>query len=59
MASAVGSAVLQSMQMAGNNQGQESGDIILQIDGITVGRILGPIMDREKERIGEPVIKPI
>lgn len=59
MASAVGSAVLQSMQMAGNNQGQESGDIILQIDGITVGRILGPIIDREKERIGEPVIKPI
>lgn len=59
MASAVGSAVLQSMQMVGNNQGQESGDIILQIDGITVGRILGPIMDREKERIGEPVIKPI
>lgn len=59
MASAVGSAVLQSMQMVGNHQGQESGDIILQIDGITVGRILGPIMDREKERIGEPVINPI
>lgn len=59
VASAVGSAVLQSMQMAGNNQGQESGDIILQIDGITVGRILGPIIDREKERIGEPVVKSI
>ena len=59
IANAVGNAVLGAMQMSSNQSNQEQGDIILQIDGITVGRVLGPILDNERGRTGDPVIQPI
>ncbi len=60
IASAVGSAVMAAMQLGNVGQSsKESGDIILQIDGVTIGRILGPIIDKEKGRIGSTIIQPI
>lgn len=62
LASALGNAVMSAMQM-GNGGGsgiESSGDIILQIDGTILGRILGPILDKEKQRIGNnAIIQPI
>lgn len=60
IASAVGSAVMAAMQMGNTGQSsKEDGDIILQIDGTTIGRILSPIIDKEKGRMGNVIIQPI
>ncbi|MPN26591.1 hypothetical protein SDC9_174016 [bioreactor metagenome] len=60
LASVLISALMGAMQLSNSGQTSgESGDIILQIDGVTIGRILGPILDKEKGRIGDPVIQPI
>lgn len=60
LASVLISALMGAMQLNNSSQTSgESGDIILQIDGVTIGRILGPILDREKGRIGDSIIQPI
>lgn len=63
LASALGNAVMSAMQMGSGGGGSgidSNGDVILQIDGATLGRILGPILDKEKQRIGNNVvIQPI
>jgi phage-related minor tail protein len=60
LASALGNAVMAAMQMGNISQSSgEGGDTILQIDGMTIGRILGPILDKEKGRIGNTIIQPI
>ncbi|MBU5439503.1 hypothetical protein KQI42_15920 [Tissierella sp. MSJ-40] len=59
MASAVGSAVLQSMQMAGSSQSQGDTTVEFNIDGATFARVVIPYLDSEKGRIGDPIIQPI
>lgn len=54
IASSVGTAVMSAMQFG--KQSTKQGDLILQIDGITLGRIIGPLMDEEKQRIGSNLI---
>ncbi|GEM_PF-1170227 len=58
LASALGNAVMAAMQVSssGGSGIESSGEMILQIDGTTLGRILGPILDKEKQRIGNNVI---
>lgn len=59
MASAVGSAVLQSMQMVGSNQNQGDTIVEFNIDGATFARLIIPYIDKEKGRTGETIIQPI
>jgi len=46
-------SVVQAMQLGGGNQ--NSGDIILNIDGRTFARIVKPFMDREENRVGSDI----
>lgn len=55
LASALGSAVMSAMQFSSGGS-SEGGDTILQIDGQTIGRILGPLLDNEKQRVGGSLI---
>jgi phage-related protein len=53
-------SVIQAMQLGGGNNGQNSGDIVLNIDGRSFARIVKPYMDKEKGRVGSDVrIRPI
>ena len=49
--SAVGTAVMSAMQFS-NNSNNTGGDIVLNIDGRTFGRIIKPFIDQENKRIG-------
>jgi hypothetical protein len=51
IASAVGNAVMAANQMAGNMQGQ-GGDIVINVDGVTIARVTYPYYQREQQRIG-------
>lgn len=55
IASAVGTAVMSAVQFANNSENQQ-GDIILQIDGTTLARVLNPYMTKENKRIGSTMI---
>lgn len=58
--SAVGTTFLSVMQVTGGNQGNNSGDIVIQIDGTTLARILTPYLNREQQRIGtSAILQPI
>lgn len=52
--SAVGTAFMAAMQF--NNNGKE-GDIILNLDGTEIGRIINPYLERESSRRGNVAIK--
>ncbi len=54
IASAVGTAVMSAMQFSDGNK--QSGDIILQIDGTTLARVIGPYNTKETVRIGGSLI---
>ena len=53
IASAVGTAILNAMQFS---ETDKSGDIILQIDGTTLARIMNPYNSKETARIGPAMI---
>jgi hypothetical protein len=53
IASAVGTAVSQAMQMGG---GSNSGPVNLIIDGTTIARAIGPYLNKENNRIGGSMI---
>lgn len=55
LAGALGTAVMSAMQFNGSSS-KPTGDIILQLDGTTLGRVMGPIMDGEQQRIGNGLI---
>lgn len=59
LASALGTAVLQSMQVANStNSPSKSGDIVLQVDGTTLARVILPKIDKELQRMGKtPLIQ--
>lgn len=59
MASAVGSAVLQSMQMAGTaDSGESYREVIIELDGTRVGRAMLPKLNEESERLGyKPILE--
>lgn len=62
LASAVGTAVLTAMQMNSNNKSQGTGgtvEAVLAVDGVKLGRVLIPIIDDQRKRIGGTVIQPI
>lgn len=55
LASALGSAVLAAMQFV-NKGNTQNGNIIIQLDGTTLARILNPYAEKESSRIGSPMI---
>lgn len=61
LASALGSAVMAAMQMGGASQqtNGDGGDVILNIDGTTLARVLNPYLGQENQRIGSTIIQPI
>jgi len=64
LASAVGSAVLSAMQVSNfnsqNSEISEDKEIIVQIDGTKVARVLLPKIDKELQRMGaETIIQPV
>ncbi|MFS8540751.1 MAG: hypothetical protein LOD89_01495 [Tissierellales bacterium] len=60
LASAVGTAVLNTMQIAlSNYPTNQGGDIVIKIDGATVARIINPYLNREQSRIGGTIITAI
>ncbi len=52
--SAVGTAIMASNQFDTSNN--DNSPIILQIDGTTFARIIGPYVDKESERIGDSLV---
>ncbi|MCY9706719.1 hypothetical protein M5X05_21365 [Paenibacillus alvei] len=61
LASALGSAVMAAMQISGGGQQTQSGggDIVLQLDGTTIARVLNPYLSQEQGRIGSTIIQPL
>lgn len=59
LASAVGSAVLNAMQINNNNDSNLDGGLVLNIDGTEVARIVKPFLDQENNRLGDIITKPI
>ncbi|MCY9513319.1 phage tail protein [Paenibacillus apiarius] len=62
LASALGSAVMAAMQMSGGGQSQApsgGGDVILQLDGTTLARMINPYLTQEQGRIGGTIIQPL
>lgn len=60
LASALGTAVMAAMQMGSSqNSNGEGGDVVLNIDGTTLARILAPYLAREDQRVGSTIIQPI
>ncbi|MCG7406785.1 hypothetical protein MH117_05085 [Paenibacillus sp. ACRRX] len=58
LAGALGSAVLAAMQVGGSNRSnQNMGDVVLQVDGTTIARVLRPYMQQEDQRIGNTIIQ--
>lgn len=57
LASALGTAVLQAMQINNSmNSSTQSKDIVIQIDGTTLARVMLPKIDRELQRMGRPAL---
>lgn len=54
MASVVGNAVMQAMQLGGGNNNRP---VNLIIDGATIARAIGPYLDKENNRIGGTMIR--
>lgn len=54
-----GSAMLAVMQLIQGNTSNQGGDIVIQVDGVTLARIINPYLARENQRIGPAIIKPI
>lgn len=51
------SAVSSAMSVSGSNSGQ-SGEVVLEIDGTKLGRILLPKMNNESKRLGyKPILE--
>lgn len=60
LASALGTAVMAAMQMgSGQNYNGDAGDVVLNIDGTTLARILSPYLAKEGQRVGSTIIQPI
>lgn len=57
LAGALGSAVMAAMQMSGNSSTPTGGgDIVVQIDGTTLARIMNPYLEQEQGRIGGAIL---
>lgn len=60
LASALGTAVMAAMTMSqSQSSNANQGDLIINLDGTALGRILSPYMARETQRIGGAIIQPI
>lgn len=58
LASALGTAVLQAMQVGNSTNTTAKGDVVLQIDGTTLARVILPKIDKELQRMGKtPLIQ--
>jgi hypothetical protein len=55
LAGAVGTAVIQAMQFSNPKPSNSGGDIILNVDGRALARIVKPWMDIENKRVGNNV----
>lgn len=56
LASALGTAVMAAMQFSSGSSNNNTGDVIIQLDGTTLARILNPYSERESARIGNSMI---
>lgn len=54
--SAVGTAILETTQFNSARNNNTTGDIYLQIDGATLGKVLLPHIENENQRIGKSMI---
>jgi hypothetical protein len=52
---AVGNAMMSALQFMNAGQ-QKSGDVVLNVDGVTLARIINPYLAREGARIGGTMI---
>jgi hypothetical protein len=59
LASAIGTAVVQAQQLAQGGKSDQRGDIIIQIDGAELARILYPYQQQEQQRRGPAVIRTV
>lgn len=57
IAGAVGTGILSAMQFVNSNK--NSGDVIIQLDGKTLGRVINPYLAKENNRIGKPIMKGV
>ncbi|NEY99239.1 phage tail protein [Heyndrickxia shackletonii] len=55
IASSVGTAFMSAMQFSNNNSNNK-GDVIIQLDGKTLARVLNPYLLKEENRIGNSII---
>lgn len=60
LASAIGTAVVQAQQLAqGSQSDQRGGEVVIQIDGTTLARVLYPYQQQEQQRRGPAVIRTV
>ena len=57
IASAVGTAMAATLQTMGGSQAQSGGDIVIQLDGVTLARVLYPYTRQEGNRLGSTVFQ--
>lgn len=58
IASAIGTAVMTAMQV-GNTNNSQDGDIVIQIEGSTLARVINPYLAREKQRLGNTILQTL
>ena len=57
--SAVGTALMGANQFKGDTQ-QSNSDIVLNLDGVTMARVMNPLLAREQQRLGKNmIVKPV
>lgn len=56
LASALGTAVMAAMQFSSGSNNNNTGDVIIQLDGTTLARVLNPYSEKETARIGGSMI---
>ncbi|WP_135553230.1 phage tail protein [Paenibacillus cymbidii] len=54
--SAVGTAIMAASDLMNSNQTSQQGDIVIQVDGTTLARVLNPFTTKENGRIGSAMI---
>ncbi|MFS1519677.1 hypothetical protein V1503_24945 [Bacillus sp. SCS-151] len=60
IASALGTAVMNAMEFSNSSNSGQSGDLIFNVDGRTLARVMKPYLDQEKKRIGNDItLNPI
>lgn len=59
LASAVGTAVMGAMQFSGGTSNNQQQDVVVQIDGNTLARVLNPYLTKETQRTGNALVRTV